>query len=480
MILQGYLWSVLYGVGCLVLALVAYKLGTPKKYTRKLVHILIGFEWLILNHFMGAGLHLLAVCLGFTALLLVSYCAKLLPMISSEGDNSPGTVYYGVSMSAMALCCVFFENLMAPFGIAVFATSLGDGLAGVAGQAIKRHNPRIYREKTLIGFIVNLVVCFASTFVFSSVLTLGLRWWQCLAVALVAAGVELICKGGLDNIFLPASVFLLTAFFLEYASSANYIIPIILTPYILAAVNKTEALTPGGTVTALVLDVVVSVACGNMGFTILFIFLFGSVLIDKLKKKYRSDILKEEVKGSGGRDIMQVLANGGVPLLIAVFYIFLPSKLLLASYVAAVAEAFADTAASGLGIFARGAFDLFRMRKCQKGMSGGMSWLGTGSSLVAAALISLIAFLFGSIGALEIAIATAAAFLGAVVDSALGSLVQVKYRCEVCGALTEKEIHCQKPTKHHSGIPLVDNDVVNAASSASAAIFAAIFYFVLM
>lgn len=480
MILQGYLWGILYGVFCLLLALVAYKLGMPKKYTRKLVHILVGFEWLILYHFMGAGLHLLAVCLGFTALLLVSYFAKLLPMISSDGDNSPGTVYYGVAMSAMALCCVFFENMMLPFGIAVFATSLGDGLAGVLGQAITRHNPKIYREKTLIGFLSNLVICFAVALTMSSVFTIGLRWWQCAAIALVAAGVELISTRGLDNIFLPASVFLLSTFLIEFADASSYLIPIILTPYVLAAVNATKALTGAATVAALFLDVTVSVALGNMGFIILFIFLFGSVIIDKFKKKYRRDILKEEVKGSGGRDVMQVLANGGVPFLVAAFYILRNSHLLIVAYVAAVAEAFADTAASGVGIFAPGAFDLFRMKKCKKGMSGGMSWLGTAAALIAAVLVALVAFLFGKITAIELAIAAAAAFIGAIVDSALGSLLQVKYRCPVCGELTEKETHCQVSTSRVSGIPLVDNDVVNAASSASAAIIASIIYLLIV
>ena len=93
MILKGYVFSLLYGVLCLALALLAYKHGMPKKYTRKLVHILVGFEWVILYHYMGTGsTHFLAVCLVFTALLALTYRGKLLPMISSEDNNSPGTV----------------------------------------------------------------------------------------------------------------------------------------------------------------------------------------------------------------------------------------------------------------------------------------------------------------------------------------------------------------------------------------------------
>ena len=65
MIVYGYLSSLLYGVLCLALGLIAYKLGMNKKYTRKLVHILVGFEWVILYHFMGNTVHFLIVCLAF-------------------------------------------------------------------------------------------------------------------------------------------------------------------------------------------------------------------------------------------------------------------------------------------------------------------------------------------------------------------------------------------------------------------------------
>ena len=132
MILKGYIFSLLYGVLCLGLAFLAYKLGMPKKYTRKLVHVLVGFEWVILYHYMGTGSwHFLAVCLAFTALLAFTYRGRLLPMISSEESNSPGTVYYGAAMSLMAVLCLFRPTLTYYFGIGVFCTSLGDGLAGV-------------------------------------------------------------------------------------------------------------------------------------------------------------------------------------------------------------------------------------------------------------------------------------------------------------------------------------------------------------
>ena len=98
----GYVFAILFGALCLVLSYLANRLGMPQKYTRKLVHVVIGFEWAILYAFMGAGIHSLIVCLIFLALLIVSYFKKLLPMIASDGENAPGTVYYAASMSVIA------------------------------------------------------------------------------------------------------------------------------------------------------------------------------------------------------------------------------------------------------------------------------------------------------------------------------------------------------------------------------------------
>ena len=76
MILKGYIFGIGYALVCLMLSLLLYKLGLPKKYTRKVVHILVGFEWVILYHFMGAGVHFLAVCILFLLLLIAVYCSE--------------------------------------------------------------------------------------------------------------------------------------------------------------------------------------------------------------------------------------------------------------------------------------------------------------------------------------------------------------------------------------------------------------------
>ena len=105
-------------------------------------------------------------------------------------------------------------------------------------------------------------------------------------------------------------------------------------------------------------------------------------------------------------------------------------------------------------------------------MSGGVSLVGSLAALVASFVIPALALLFNIISWQFFLLASLVAFLGVFVDSALGSLLQVKYRCKACGKLTEREWHCQKKCEKASGFEFFDNDVVNLFSGAFAAILA--------
>ena len=482
MVLKGYLFSVLYAILCLAFAFVLYKLGVPKKITRKIVHILVGFEWVILYHFFGGGWHFLVVCLFFLALLALSHRKRLMPMISSDGDNSPGTVYYAVAMSIMAIISMFLPDMIIPFGIGVFCTSVGDGFAGLVGQAMgAKWNLKLFGNKSIVGSTVNFVCCYLSSFLFANIFDLPLNIFNCMSIALFAAELELFATKGLDNISITLGASFLSYFFIHFDGAENYLVPILLTPLIIAFAYKKRALTIGGIVAAIALDILVSVAFGNVGFCILLAFFVGGTAVDKIKKIYKksrqSDKNSIEKRGDC-RDHVQVLANGFVGAVCATFYLITFNKIFVIAFVASMAEAFADTAASGIGVINGRAFDPFRMRRCAPGISGGMSLLGTGASLVAATLIALIAFAFGTINLSDLTLVIAAAFLGAVFDSMLGSLLQIKYRCQKCGAIVEREVHCNRETVRHSGLSFVTNDTVNFLGTAFSSLVCFVYYLI--
>ncbi len=463
-ILLGYIFGILYAFVVLGLALVLYKLHLSKKYTRKVVHILVGFEWVILYEFMGAGVHFLAVCLFFLAVLTVAHYRNLMPMISSDGENAPGTVYYAVAMTGVAIVGCFVPSVMLPFGIGIIATSVGDGLAGVVGQLVKRYNPKIYGNKTLFGSVANFVATTLGAFILATVYGQPMEIWHYILIGMLSAELELITGFGLDNITITWGITAFTFGLMYYGGIVDYLAPIMVTPVIIAFALSKRALTRWGVAAAIMMDAVISIALGNFGFTILVSFFIGSIIIDKIKKKAPQQGAIE-AKGSH-RDVVQVIANGLVGTVSAALFAFTGHRAWILGFVCAFAEAFSDTAASGIGAFSGSTYDVFKLKKGVKGLSGGVSLIGTLAAAAGAFAISALALPFGAcgFGIVDFLIVGLAAFAGSAIDSLLGSYLQVKYKCPVCGALTEKTTHCEGATVRVGGVSFVDNDVVNLLS----------------
>jgi uncharacterized protein (TIGR00297 family) len=327
--------------------------------------------------------------------------------------------------------------------------------------------------------LTNLAVCFAVPLVIGSVYSYPISVWQAAIIAIFAAEMELFVGRGLDNIVLTLSVAFLTFGLVNFAWIGNYVLPILLTPAIIALSYTKKALTVGGIVTALGMDIIISLSLGNFGFSVLAFFFIGSVVIDKIKKhgKKAGQSKNEDVEKRGDcRSTVQVLANGGVAVIAAIAFLLTGNQAFVIAFVASLAEAFADTVASGVGSFASGAYDVFHMRPCVKGISGGMSVIGTLASLISAFSVALVAFAFGRIGVESVLIIGLSGFLGGVFDSMLGSLAQIKYKCTVCGSVTEKEEHCGVKTELSSGVKWLNNDAVNLISCVFASLLSIFVY----
>ena len=154
-------------------------------------------------------------------------------------------------------------------------------------------------------------------------------------------------------------------------------------------------------------------------------------------------------------------------------YIFFPNAIFAVVYSAALTECFADTAASGIGVLSKKAYDPIRFKRIEVGMSGGMSVLGTAASLIASFVFALIPVAFGVLDAKLYLVVAVSAFVGAIFDSFLGALAQAKFKCTVCGMHTEREEHCDAPTEHIGGLKFIDNDAVNVISVAFSALLSA-------
>ena len=135
----------------------------------------------------------------------------------------------------------------------------------------------------------------------------------------------------------------------------------------------------------------------------------------------------------GERDWTNVIANGGVPLLVSIIaFITEDWQTLLPVFAAAVAVAASDTFASEFGCLDQRVWMITTMKKCEPGLNGGFSPSGQLAAFVGAGLIALISATLGVVVGADaiqqpahfILGITAIGFLGCQVDSFLGATLE--------------------------------------------------------
>lgn len=228
---------------------------------------------------------------------------------------------------------------------------------------------------------------------------------------------------------------------------------------------KKKWLTLSGAASAIVLGLIVLWMGGVSAFIIFLFFFVSSSLVSKVSKF----VNRSEKKGSQ-RDIVQVLANG-LPAVLAIMLIRVPSLSLasLAAFSAANAEAAADTWSGSFGVMSKkDPVSIITFTKVPRGISGGVTALGFLGGFSASLLVAVLSIgVFGH--SLGIAcIIAGSGFLGSVIDSVLGAVVQVQYRAKD-GSLTEKDEENGEKNERVRGIPGFDNDAVNFTSGILAA-----------
>jgi uncharacterized protein (TIGR00297 family) len=172
------------------------------------------------------------------------------------------------------------------------------------------------------------------------------------------------------------------------------------------------------------------------------------------------------------RDHRQVLANGAVAAAGALLGLGNP-ELGVWLLTSALAAAAADTWATAFG--ARSALPprlILDGRVVPRGTGGGITPLGSAGGAAGAVLIAASGSIAAGAPAL-LPVAALVGFGGMVLDSALGAAAQGRFRCVACGERSEWRLHrCGRPTAHEGGLAWLDNDGVNLAANASAAVVA--------
>ena len=256
-----------------------------------------------------------------------------------------------------------------------------------------------------------------------------------------------------------------------------------------------RALSPGGAAAAALTGALIFGLGGAAWAVLLLAFFISSSALSRVFKGLKEAIGREFAKDDR-RDAGQVLANGGISVLLVVVWVFFPGQAWLwVAFAGAMAAVNADTWATELGVLSPASPRLITTGKVVPGgTSGAVTLLGTLAALAGAVLIAgLAAGLPAWLGETlldvfpvpvwEILIAVSlGGLVGSLVDSLLGATLQAIYYCPKCTKETERhpEHVCGTPTQAWRGWLWMNNDWVNLLCSTAGALAAAGIYRLLL
>ena len=245
----------------------------------------------------------------------------------------------------------------------------------------------------------------------------------------------------------------------------HFLIQIVATIIVAFVGYRLRSLTLSGMVGTILVGLAVSFGFGYKGLGLLGLFFMTSSMWSKFKPSTKANVQNKVQKGDQ-RDIIQVLANGGIPAISSILFGLFPSDIWTYIFISAIASANADTWASEIGPLSKNKPILItKLSRVDAGTSGAVSLLGTFAALGGSLLISIAAFILWPIVTVQVMVGlTIIGFIGNFIDTILGAMVQVNYVCTVCNLETEKTTHCGRNTKYHQGIMFCNNDFINFAS----------------
>ncbi|WP_085523360.1 DUF92 domain-containing protein [Tuberibacillus sp. Marseille-P3662] len=228
---------------------------------------------------------------------------------------------------------------------------------------------------------------------------------------------------------------------------------------------KKQVLTRSAGVAMVIMGSVITFSLGIGALILMFLFFSTSSMLTGRSNR----------ESSQTRSLIQVLANGGIPMLAAMGNWIVPHSVWFIIYIACIGAANSDTWASEWGKRSSKLPYHWQLgRRVTVGLSGAISLSGTIASLLGALFIVccgvLILPIFPKPTFIWIILLTLTAWLGQWVDTWLGGFCQGRFRCSECGCLTDHDTHCHQPAVLVHGYGWMTNSMVNSLASFSSGI----------
>ncbi len=240
---------------------------------------------------------------------------------------------------------------------------------------------------------------------------------------------------------------------------------------------RSKSLTLSGAIGAMFVGIFIYSGFSWQGLVLLGCFFGSSSYVSKYKAKLKTNVMDIIEKGDQ-RDIVQVIANGGIPASLGLLTLFLPSfeDVFLIGFCVSLAAATSDTWASEIGTLSKkDPRMLFTLKTVPRGTSGAVSSLGTSAGLLGAMFISGVSILLFSLSPNFFLYIIFMGFLGNIFDTILGQTIQIKYCCSACQKITEKQVHCRVKGEKLHRYSFLTNDSVNISSIMLATLLSILF-----
>lgn len=385
----------------------------------------------------------------------------------AEADNRKS---WGIALFPIAYLLLLFlfeqERWLIALPMAVLA--LCDAMAAIAGKLLARTQYQLTGDpKSMVGSITFAITTF--------VLGMGWHLWapgtlpalpfgqwaiMCGIAAVALAVAEALGSNGFDNLWVPLGAAALWRMLAAMDEASLYLMVLAVALAAVFAVGMIwkKALSADGALVAAWMGLLVIGSKGWLAIVPLAVFLGSSVLIGKMKKSHSSAADRKEGKP---RDAWQVIANGGLYALLALWDADFAPLLMTIS----IAVSAADTWASEVGMAIRAkTYDVLRWKEVPRGLSGGISLPGTLGGLLGGITLALTGWAVfpETHTAPLVGVIACLGFGGMWLDSLLGAAIQVKYVTGTERLLSDSPLG---PSVKYSGWNWVSNDMVNILSN---------------
>ena len=433
---------------------------------RRLIHILVGFLISSSPLIFTSNQKPTVLAIIFITLNTFAIKSKIFRAIHSQERMSYGTIYFPLSYLIIIL---FFWDYSELIIISLSILTFSDPIASYIGSKSTDDKTFIVwvDRKSYMGALAFLISSFIITYILSHfLLEISTEHIiiQCILISFGSTIAELTSSKGSDNLSIPIfSILLLIGLndliVNEHMNTIDIVqikvLPIAILTLLFYFAYNLNTLNMSGFFGGLMMGILIIILSSPVNLITLTVFFVFSSILSKILKNPNFIVNK-----GSRRDIIQVYANGGIPLLFCVIDFFFPDPFNKILFFSSVSAAMSDTWATEFGKLSKiKPISITTLKTVEHGISGGITRIGILGSLLGSCIIGLLSWILIPASDMIVYGIIFSGFLGSIFDSFIGSLFQAKYRT-VEGMVIENNIGRSSLI---SGLDWVTNDIVNLA-----------------